>query len=242
MQLFAVAIGSALILSAVRIWTTDQDLLKRCRQDKARLKTLIGEATERHDHDAIKRHRTTIGMIAMKQLRQEGRPLLASLLPIVLLATWALNRLEFHPLRHGDPFDFTAHFPVSAVGKIAHLTPVDGLSSGTGWIQEITAVTEQSEAHGAATWSLAARDSCALRIHTDHETFEHAVLVGTRTYAAPVNTHSGHLLATEVKLSPVKLFDIVPGIPAIHFPAWLIAYLLIVIPSSVIIKRAFKIC
>ena len=37
LQLFAVAVGSALILSAVRIWTTDQDLLKRCRQDKARL-------------------------------------------------------------------------------------------------------------------------------------------------------------------------------------------------------------
>lgn len=236
-QLFAVAIGSALILSAVRLWTTDQDLLKRCRKDKARLKTLLREAKAGRDSAAIKRHRTTLGLIAMKQLRQEGRPLLASLLPIVLLATWALSRLEFHPLQHGDRFQFTAQFPVSAVGKIAHVAPVDGLSAESGWIQEIAPNAD----YGTATWRLAATDCCLLSLRIDRETFEHPLLVGTRTYAAPVKTHSGHLLATEVKMRPVKLFGLVPGIPAIHFPAWLGAYLLLVIPSAVLVKRALKI-
>lgn len=236
-QLFAVAIGSALILSAVRILTTDQDLLKRCRQDKARLKVLIREAKARQDLAAVKRHRATLGMIAMKQFRQEGRPLLASLIPIVLLATWALNRLEVHPLKPGDRFEFTVQFPISGVGKFAHLSPVEGLTAESGWIQEITAAAD----HGAATWRLAATDSCTLRLRTDRESFEHPILVGTRTYAAPVKVHAGHLLATEVKLSPVKLFGIVPGIPAIHFPPWLVAYLLIVIPFAVIAKKVLKV-
>ena len=45
--LFAVALGSAAILTGVRLFTTNQDLLKRCRQDKQRLRTLTREAGKR---------------------------------------------------------------------------------------------------------------------------------------------------------------------------------------------------
>ena len=150
-QLIVVAFGSALLLTLIRCWTTDQGLLQCCRADKAQLRKLLREAKARADRDAVQRHRATLGMIAMKQFRQEGRPLLASLIPIVLLATWAMHRLEFHPLNTGEPFHFTATFPISAVGKIAHLTPADGLTAETGWIQEITADTTSGPAHGIAT-------------------------------------------------------------------------------------------
>jgi hypothetical protein len=39
----------------------------------------------------------------------------------------------------------------------------------------------------------------------------------------------------------VKLFGVVPGIPALHIPPWLMAYLLLVVPSVFILKRVFKI-
>ena len=128
-QLFLVAIGSALILAGVRAVTSNQDLLRRCRADQARQKALLREAKARKDQDAVKRHRATLGMIALKQFRQEGGPMLASLLPIVLLATWAFHRLEFHPPAAGEVVDFTASFPISAVGKITHIAPAEGVTA-----------------------------------------------------------------------------------------------------------------
>ena len=50
------------------------------------------------------------------------------------------------------------------------------------------------------------------------------------------------MTSTEVKLRPVKLFGVVPGLPALLFPAWLVAYLLIVIPSVPLIKKVLRIC
>jgi uncharacterized membrane protein (DUF106 family) len=238
--LFIIAIGSALILAGVRKFTSDQDLLRRCRADQARQKALLREAKTRKDADAVKRHRATLGMIALKQFRQEGRPMLASLLPIVLLATWAFHRLEFHPPGAGEVVEFTARFPLSAVGKITHIAPVEGVRAESGWLREIVAVSD----HGEATWRLSATESSAphlLRVRYGGRTYEHPLRAGVRTYDAPVEMHDEKLIATEVKLRPVKLFGIVPGIPALLFPAWLVAYLIIVIPSVPVIKRVLRI-
>ncbi len=243
-QLIAVALGSALVLALVRLWTTDQDLLRRCRADKARLKTLVREAKTRRDKDAITRHRATLGMIAIKQLRQEGRPLLASLIPIIMLATWALSRLEFHPLKTGKPVEFAAYFPISAVGKIAHIVPSDGLAAETGWIQEITAITAQGPAHGIATWRLttaAGPEQRELTVRFDGKTLAHPYRVGIRTYEAPVLNHNESLRATELRLRPVKLFGIVPGLPAVHLPAWLTGYLLLIIPLTFLLKKVLRV-
>jgi uncharacterized membrane protein (DUF106 family) len=238
-QLFIVAIGSALILAGVRKVTSNQDLLRRCRSDQARQKSLLREAKARKDADAVKRHRATLGMISLKQFRQEGRPMLVSLLPIVLLATWAFHRLEFHPLAAGEVVEFTARFPISAVGKITHIAPVEGVSAEGGWLREIAAVGD----HGEASWRLSASASSAphlLHVRYGGGTYEHPLRAGARTYVAPVKTHDEKLTATELKLRPVKLFGAVPGIPALLLPAWLVAYLLIVIPSVPLIKRALK--
>jgi uncharacterized membrane protein (DUF106 family) len=244
LQLIAVALGSAIVLTGVRVWTSNQDLLRRCRDDKARLKALIREAKKRADRAAVQRHRSTLGMIAMKQLRQEGRPLLASLLPIVLLATWAFNRLEFYPPSANESVEFTVYFPISAVGKIAHIAPGEGVIAANGWLQEIGAVADKGPARAVATWQLVAAtrtEPHRLQVRIDHRTLEHPLRVGARTYEAPVRTHDEGLYTTEVKLKPVKLFGVVPGIPAILFPPWLTAYLLLVVPCVFILKRVFKI-
>ena len=243
-QLIAVAILSALVLTGVRFWTTDQDLLRRCRQDKARLKTLIREAKTRRDQDAVTRHHATLGMIELKQLRQEARPLLASLMPIVMLATWALSRLEFHPLKVGEPVKFAAYFPISAVGKIAHIVPDDSLTAKTGWIQEITATTAQETVCGCAIWDLSTAsgpEQRRLQVRFNGKTFEHSMRVGTGRYELPLQIHDANVLATELKLRPVKLFGVVPGIPALNFPAWLTGYLVLVIPITFLLRKMLRV-
>jgi len=239
-QIFTVAIGSALVLTAVRVWTTDQDLLRCCAADKRRLKSLIREAKSRADRAAIQRHRATLGMISMKQLRQEGRPLLASLLPIVLLAMWAVHRLEFHPVKAGERFEFVAAFPVSAVGKIAHLVPLEGVAAASGWVQEVRAVP----AGAGASWWLSAQASdepYRLRLRFEKTTIQHLVRAGTGIYEAPRTTHDECGITTELRLREVRLFGFVPGFSAIGFPAWLVGYLAIVIPCTLLGKKALRI-
>lgn len=243
-QLFVVAILSALVLTVVRLWTTDQDLLRRCRADKARLRTLARQAKVRGNRDAVTRHRATLGMIAMKQLRQEAGPLLASLVPIVMLATWALSRLEFHPLETGRPFKFAAYLPISAVGKIAHIVPDDSLTAETGWIQEITTTTAQETVCGRAIWDLSTAsgpEQRRLQVRFNGKTFEHSMRVGTGRYELPLQTHDANVLATELKLRPVKLFGVVPGIPALNFPAWLTGYLVLVIPITFLLRKMLRV-
>lgn len=240
-QIVVVALLSALILAAVRFLTTNQDLLRRCHEDKRKQKQLLRSAKSRADKSTAKRHRTTLGMIAIKQLRQEFRPLLVSLIPIILLASWALSRLEYHALKRGEAAQFSAYFPLSAVGKISHLAPQDGVTAQNGWIQEITAVTDQGPAHGIATWRITAERSTELQLRFDKQTYTHSIRAGDFRYEPPVKNHGDHVLATEVKLRPIKLLGIVPGIAVIHFPAWLVGYLLVVIPATLALKRSLRI-
>ena len=242
-QLCLLAIGSAAIITAVRARTTNQDLLRRCRDDKARLQVLMREAKARKDRPAVQRYRTTLGQIALKQFRQEGRPFLVSLLPIALLATWAFHRLEFHPPIVGETVEFTARFPISAAGRLVHIAPVDGVSAENGWLQEIVPVTGPGLAHSEAKWHLSDGTPAlqTLAVRFAGQTYDHPLRVGAPTYEPTVRQHDEHLVATEVSLRPVKLFGCVPGLPALLFPPWLVAYLLIVIPSVPLLKRVFRV-
>jgi len=249
--LFVVAVGSAVILTLVRLFTTDQDLLRRCAADRGRLRELIGMTRRRSDLDRkarrreIKRLATTRNMVGMKRLRQEGLPLLVSLLPIACLAAWCFARLGYHPIEAGEQFRLNAYFPVSASGSLVHVVPQEGVTSADGWIRRIEPVTDAPEPHGLASWTLradAAPEPHLLTIRWGDESYEHEVLVGQRTYAPPVQAHEdGRILCSEVQMAPVKLFGVVPGLPAAAFPPWLVAYLLIVVPFVFVLKAALGI-
>ena len=141
--LVIVAVGTAAIITFSRLFTTNQDLLRRCDQDKKRLKELIRQAKRQKDKEAVKRYRTTRNMIGMMTMKEEGGPLLAAIVPIAILGTWCFQRLAFVPPRAGETVQVKAYFPVSAVGELAHVVPQEGLREVSGedsgnnghWIQ-----------------------------------------------------------------------------------------------------------
>ncbi|HUT60009.1 MAG TPA: hypothetical protein VNA25_19360 [Phycisphaerae bacterium] len=240
--LLVVAIGSAAILTVVRVFTTDQDLLGRAAADKRRLGVLIREARRRGDAKALKRLRATKPQVAMRTLGSEGLPLLVSLLPIAMLATWCLARLEFHPPQDGEAIRVIAYTPVSAAGGVMHLVPQDGLEADA-WVQPVAAVAGNSLPHGLAAWTLRARAADVpyrLTLRLKHTSVERPMRVGGRTYTPALVDH-GDGLVTEIRMRPLRLLGIVPGIAAIGFPPWLVAYLVIVIPFVFILKRLLRI-
>lgn len=241
--LFAVAIGSALILACVRWFTTDQDLLRRAGADKKRLNQLIRAARTEKDLEAVRRFRTTRTRVALKALKAEGRPLVATLPPIAILATWCLLRLGFHPPQADEWVELCLYTRASAAGDIVHLVPLDDLTASDGWVRKLKAGDYHGQTCSAATWQLAGKSRLEVypvRIRHGNETYIVPLQIGGRTYSAPQVVHGDKTL-TELRMRPLKLFGVVPGVHPTYFPPWLVAYLIIVIPSVFIVKRGLKI-
>ena len=266
LALVIVAVGTGAIITFSRLFTTNQDLLRRCVQDKRRLRELIREAKLQKNKEAVKRYRTTRNMIGVMTIKEEGWPLLAAIVPIAILATWCFQRLAFVPPRAGQPVTVMAYFPVSAIGELAHVVPQEGvrevsrediepgrakLDDASGqWIQEIMKDApgpNGTVSNAVATWKIQAGarpEPYALQIRYKTLTVEKELLVGQPVYSPEVEFYGDGqpIMSAQIDMKPVKFLGLVPGIdvPGIDWllmPPWLVAYFLIAIPSVSLVKR-----
>lgn len=251
LALAIVAVGTGAIITFARLFTTNQDLLRRCDRDKKRLKELTREARARKDKAAVQRHRATLHMIAMMTMKQEGLPLLLAILPLAVLGTWCFQRLAFTPPKAGEAIAVTVHLPESAVGDLAHIVPRAGIRDVSGpngqsrWIQEVVsdvAPKTGKTVGGVAVWRIqadASPEPHTLEIRYKQASVETELSVGRRTYSPPVAFYPADspIGCVQLDMRPVKLFGVVPGIGFLHLQPWLVAYFLIAIPSVTLLKR-----
>ncbi len=236
-----VALSTALVLALARKFTTDQDLLHRCAADRKRLRELRRAARRACDRAALARLGATQGRVAVKAFAQEWKPMLVSLVPIALLATWCWQRLEYLPPRPGEPVSFTATFPISAAGQLAHLVPAEGLQAPQGWIRVLTVNTNTATAQ--ATWTLAGtRGLHSITLRYDGHTYRHPLLLGEREYEVQLLAHAPPGIRTALGLPPARLFGLVPGLPALGLAPWLVAYLLVTVVAYPGAKRLVQVC
>jgi len=247
--LLIIAVGTAVILTFVRPFTTNQDLLQRCKQDKKKLKEFIRQAKRERDKDALTRFRATVAQIGMKTLRAEGKPLLLSIVPIALLAVWCFGRLGFIAPQPNEPITIRAYFPASAIDKIALIVPTEGVTAEDGWIQRITqdpVAGPGGKINGWATWKLSAHgreEPYMLEIRYKGKTCSKAMLVDGRRYSTVLEFYDETAIqAVQLDLTPYKPFGIVPGIPWLFLDAWLVGYLIITIPVVFLLRWLFNIC
>ena len=81
-----------------------------------------------------------------------------------------------------------------------------------------------------------------LKIRYAGRTYEAPILAGARHYEEPVTIYKGApLRSIEVGLAPTRLFKCLGGMDWLFLPPWLLAYLLIAIPSMSILRRALRI-
>jgi uncharacterized membrane protein (DUF106 family) len=235
-----VAVSTALVLVLARKLSTDQDLLRRCAADRKRLRELRRAARRAGDRAALARLGVTQGQVAIQAFAQEWKPMLLSLVPIALLAAWCWQRLEYLPPKAGEPVSFTAAFPISAAGQVAHLVPAEGLQAPQGWIRALTVDTNTATAR--ATWTLTGtRGPHSVTLRCDHHTFTHPLLLGEREYQVRLLAHDPQGIRTAFLLQPARLFGIVPGLPALGLAPWLVAYLLVALAAYPGAKRLFRV-
>lgn len=253
-SLILVALLTGLVLNGVRVFTTNQLLLKRCKEDKKRLKQLKKEAKSRGDKEALRRYRQITGQIGIKTLLAEIKPLFSSLIPIAILAVWAFSRIAYVAPQADDEITVTMYFPLSSVGDYVHMLPVDGIESNGAWIQRVEddvvpagddPQQESTVLNGVVRWTLRCQEQAApysLTIRHGDRTIEKELVVNGKYYTEPLQTY-GALFEEVIEFSAqeYKLFGVVPGIPSIMLAPWMLAYLIIVLPLAFILKPLMRI-
>lgn len=258
--LLVVGLMTAVLLTLIRKWTTNQDRLRRAAADLRRLKELRRAAKDARDVDAVERCNVTKAQISWLKLKAEGWPLLAVLLPVALLATWAFERLAYYPPRDDETIEVVAYLPRSAQDDLMHLVPQPRLRSANGWVQPVRRITNEPtrwdriwatatfsqaatpEADDVAIWRLqadAAREPYPLVFRWKEHTFERELRVGQRIYSPVVTVDTVEPITTEVRLRETRLFGI-PGLGA-WLPAWLVGYLVVTIPVVFALKKVLAI-
>lgn len=263
--IFIVAILTSAAITFSRRWATDQEWLKRADDDVKRIKSLIKEAKAKKDKEAVKRYKMTIGLIKMRSLKFELKPLLIALIPIVILATWCFGRLGFYPPEPGEVVKIKMYVPQAGMGQLAHMLPVKGVDSANGWVQkpqmdtypEPDGIWEQCTRWcavkmrmmpplgGVVIWKIKAEPSdepYSLDMVYGSRRYTKEFLVGQRTYGTQMVFFGLYepVQAIELALEPVKLFGVIGGFGP-WFPPWLVAYLIIASIFVPVLKKSFKI-
>ena len=137
LAILIVSVATAVIFTAVRRFFTNQDFLKRCKEDKDRLKELMREARKKRDKEALARFRLTKNQIAMKSLRYEAKFLALSLIPLCLIGGWAFVRIAYWPPRPDKPVTVKAYFAKPAIDHPGYvrLIPHPGVDADSPWYQ-----------------------------------------------------------------------------------------------------------
>ena len=238
-----VALGTSLLLTLVRKWTTDQNMMRRCRDDLVRLAQLKREAKQAGDKPALKRMQATEGVIKWTQMKAELLGLAVSIAPIALLATWAYERLEYLPPKTNQNIVIRAEFPLSSVDHLTHIVLPAGIETTGAPIQVVRKVSD--DAKGVAEWNVRMTNAGESELLIRHrgETVRHPLSAGQRNYAAPVVEHNdGSILATKTVLEQPKFLGLVPGIDRIGFAPWLVAYLVLAVVMAPCLRRVLKVC
>ncbi len=249
MPVVALAALSALAMVLLRRLVTDQQQLSRCAADKKRLRHLIRQARRRGDKSAARRHKATRSLVQLKLLKAEGWPLLLSIPVIGFLGTWAYYRLEFLPPDAGETVRVELSLPASAEGTLVTLVPEAGLDADR-WIGR--AVEGQgSPSHSVVRWQVKAQarpEPYRLQMRYRDRTFVHPLLVGQETYAPAVRQHEQGLLLPQsaVYMQPAKVLGVLPWLSPTSMvgailPAWLVTYVLVVVPLVYLLKAVLRI-
>ena len=234
------AFGTALAMTLARKWITNQDVLRRCRADLSRLKSLLVDARHAQDKAAMQRLRGTTALVKMAQLRADLRVLVVVIVPVGLLAMWAAERFDYLPPRVGDEITLRAFYPLSSADRLTHLVPGDDFELHSPAIQ-VVQLDPLDKSRAFAVWRFVVRqpvDDLSLTIRHQNETATHHARVGRSTHSPARQVHANDFIqATELELRRYSFLGLGPQTDVLGLAPWLVAYLMLAIPLVPLLRR-----
>lgn len=243
LAIFVFAALTALLMTVARRYVTNQNLLHRCVVDLKRLKDLLRAARESNDKESVSRYRTTMAQIKGIQLAADLRVLIAVIVPLGVLAIWATERFDYVPIAINDDVVIRVHFPVTSIGRVTHVVP-DPAFELMGSPVAIIVADPADPTRAVAEWTMRPRrlGFHAVMIRHERETATHTVKFGTATYEPPVQIQKcSRINSTEVGIRRYLPLGFSLGGNIVNFPPWLMAYLILTLGMTPVIKRLLKV-
>jgi uncharacterized membrane protein (DUF106 family) len=105
----------SLIIVVITKFTTDQDLMKRLKGESKELQKQM-KTLKDHPEKLMAVQKQQMEM-SMKMMRQSFRPMIWTLIPILLIFGWMQDRLAYEPIMPGQEFSVKLQFE-KGVGKL----------------------------------------------------------------------------------------------------------------------------
>jgi len=222
----------ALVGTLLQKWLTDQAKLKRLRADTKKLQKSYKELIKTNPEKALKLQQQMLPT-QMEMMREGFKPLIATMIPFLLIAWWMGAHFAYEPIRPDVPFTVTARFSDGVAGDATLAVP-DGVT-----IDQAT----KPVTGGAAQWTLrapAGKHTLGLTAVNGVVNDSREVLVSTtREYATPLLIKKG--IVTEFSVSNAKLTPLGPVSLFGWNPGWIACYILFSIPISLLLRKALNV-
>jgi len=202
-----------LVLSAVRHLTVNKTLFQEIKADELRLRSLIRAASVDNQIEQLARYRLTRRLVRERKARLEFASVCVSLVVLLAIMPWGRERLEYLPVKNGEPFQFRVRVPASARGEVIHIVPNKRITCDSGWIRQLESDTTPSGRPVAqAEWTLYFHDASRpepITIRFERRRYEHRVITDGRFYSQPIHVHDG-LVESEILLPPYQPLGCLP--------------------------------
>ena len=230
--IFIMAFGISLIITLVYKWVTDQNMMKKLKEEQKeyqkKIKTLKENPSEmmKVQKQAMKKN--------MEYMKHSFKPTLITMLPIILIFGWMSANLAFEPIFPNETYSITAYFEQGVTGEVT-LVP----DKGTTLLSSATQKTKDS-----VVWRLKSpiAGTHLLQLKHSNQTYNKEVLITRNLKIVDqfVTFEKSDLKSIAInykKLKPLgqsfNIFD--------WYPGWLAIYIILSIVFSMGLRKALKI-
>jgi uncharacterized membrane protein (DUF106 family) len=228
--IFAIALIATVIITIIYKIVTDQDLMKRLKEDQKDMQKKMKEFREHPEK--LAQLQKEMWSKSMEQMKHSFKPTMFTFIPILILFGWLSAHLAFVPLYPGEPVYVTVNFDsgIEGTAKI--------VAQGLELLSEEQAEIED----GKSSWKLQGPSGkYILEFYHEDQIYEKTILITSKqSYEPPVkNVNDGKVKSIEVLHKEVKPFG--------NFsffgwkPGWFGTYFLLSIFLSMSIRKLFKV-
>lgn len=218
----------ALIISVIYKYTTDQDLMKRLKEEMKALQKEMKELKQNPEKMmAVQKKAMETNM---KYMMQSMKSTLFTFIPIIIIFGWMNAHLAYEPIMPGQDFTTTVQFEEGASGEIELTSFPKGIT--------IDGYAAKEVKDGKVSWLLNGdTGEYQLEYKFDGQTYKKDVLItDEHDYKTPLTKlKDGKISAIQIDNQPLKVFNLFGW-----KIGWLGSYIILSIIFSMLLRKLMK--
>ncbi len=218
----------SLIITLITKYATDQDLMKRLKEEMKELQAEMKELKK--EPEKAMQVQKQVMQTNMKYMRQSFRSMLYTFIPIIIIFGWMNSHLAYDPIVPGQEFTTSVVFEENARGKIELSVP-DGIT--------IDGAAEKEVKDGVVKWVLNGNaGEYPLKYIFDGKKYSKEVLITEKNmYKEPIKRIKGDTIKSiEIENTPKKVLNLFGW-----KIGWLGTYIIFSIIFSMLIRKVIKV-